>query len=105
MNDDWCPPTDEHDVPGNLDAVPSVATPDQVDPVLGISEGDVRVVDAFYHELALDASKDPSPLTAEEEAAELRMVASFERLKSMTREELLALREHRLRERRRLDDK
>ena len=39
---------------------------DSVYIVLRVSEGDIRMVDAYYDELALDASMDRSPPTPEE---------------------------------------
>lgn len=71
--------------------------------VHGVSEADVRLVDTYFHELAIDASNDPSPLTPEEQAADAESVASFARLKAMTPDELRAERARRIRERRRRD--
>ncbi|MCB9507846.1 MAG: hypothetical protein H6709_02240 [Kofleriaceae bacterium] len=105
MTDDWCPPTDERESPRMPEAIPTATAPsDDLDPVLGISEGDIRMVDAFYHELAVDASEAERPRTADEEAAELRLAGSFEQLKTMTRDELLAIRQQRLQERRRAEE-
>ena len=68
MTDDWSEPTGEHE--------PFADTPTKeyvADPLLrvvdldGVSEQDIRIVDAFFQELALDASEDPSPPTAEEQ--------------------------------------
>ncbi len=71
--------------------------------VLGVSEADIRLVDAYYHELALEASNDPSPLTREEQIADAEWAESFARLKAMTPDELRAERARRIRERRRRD--
>ena len=71
--------------------------------VLGVSEADIRLVDAYFHELALDASSDPSPPTREEQTANAELAESFARLKSMTPDELRAERARRIRERRRRD--
>ena len=71
--------------------------------VLGASEADIRLVDAYFHELALDASNDPSPPTREEQIANAESVAAFERLKAMTPDELRAERARRIQERRRRD--
>ena len=71
--------------------------------VLRVTEGDIRMVEAYYHELALEASQDKSPPTPEEQVALQKLAASFERLKAMTREELLAERARRLRQHRRLE--
>jgi len=105
MTDDWCPPTDQRESPRMPEAMTTATAPaDDVDPVLGISEGDIRMVDAFYHELAVDDSEAETPPTADEEAAELRLAGSFDQLKTMTRAELLALQQQRLRERRRREE-
>ena len=64
MTDDWSTPTGER-MPfevGNDDA-----TPDS-DLLLAVEERDLRLLDAFFHELALDASNDPTPNTPEEQA-------------------------------------
>lgn len=79
MNDDWSDttgerafadiPTQEY-VPEDRGALPRVVDLD------GVSERDVRVVDAFFYELALDASEDPATPTLEEEQ-ELDAIAAF----------------------------
>ena len=69
--------------------------------VLRVTESDIRMVEAYYHELALEASQDRSPPTPEEQVALKKLAPSFERLKAMTREELLAERARRLGQRRR----
>lgn len=71
--------------------------------VLRVTEGDIRMVETYYHELALEASQDRSPPTPEEQVALKKLEASFERLKAMTREELLAERARRLHQRQRLE--
>lgn len=85
MNDDWSDTTGERafaDIP-TQEYVPEdrAALPRVVD-LDGVSERDVRIVDAFFHELALDASEDPSTPTPEEQA-DIDLIASFvERLTS-----------------------
>jgi hypothetical protein len=83
------------------------ATPDprfgNVGLVVRVTESDIRMVESYYHELALEASQDKSPPTPEEQVTLQKLAASFERLKAMTREELLAERARRLRQRRRLE--
>jgi hypothetical protein len=74
-----------------------------VDLVLRISEDDVRIVEAYYDELALEASRDRSPPTPEEQIELEKLAASSERLKAMTRPEMLALRARRLRQLRRFE--
>jgi hypothetical protein len=65
--------------------------------VLGVSEADFRLVDAFYQELALEASNDPSAPTREEQTANAESAKSFARLKAMTPDELRAERARRIR--------
>ena len=104
MNDNRCSPTGKRVSSGNKDGAtatdPGVG---QVGLVLRVTEGDIRMVEAYYHELALEASQDRSPPTPEEQVALKKLAASSERLKAMTREELLAERARRLRQRRRLE--
>ena len=110
MNDEWCPPTGEQTIPAELtaatapdaahDTEASLKSFEGADLVLGVSEADIRMVDAFFHEVALDASEDKSPLTPAELLADAESVAAFERLKAMTPEEQRAERARRLRERR-----
>src|SRR5437868_2617291 len=100
MKDDWSSPTAETALPPRPRDGAANGPADDVDPVLGISECDLNIVNAFYHELAVDASQDPSPLTAAELVELESLDASLSRLKSMSREELLAERARRLRYRR-----
>lgn len=82
MNDDWTETTDEREpfaniptqeyVPEDRDALPRVVD------LEGVSERDVRIVDAFFHELALEASEDPATPTLEEQD-ELDSIDSFVR--------------------------
>ena len=72
MTDDWSEPTGEHEpfadiptqeyIPDDPEALPRVVD------LEGVSERDVRIVDAFFQELALDASEDPSPPGVDEQA-------------------------------------
>jgi len=39
-----------------------------LDPELGIDERELNLIDAVYHELAVDAANDPGPMTPEEQA-------------------------------------
>lgn len=80
MNDDWSDTTSEREpfadiptqeyIPEDRDALPRVVDLD------GVSERDVRLVDAFFQELALDASEDPAPAYAEEQQ-EVDAIADF----------------------------
>jgi hypothetical protein len=87
-------------------------TPAPDDGDLGISNDDIRIVAVYLYQLSLDASDDPSlPMyeddpsspTPEEKAEVEKLAASFERLKKMTREEMLAERSRRLRRPHRLE--
>ena len=97
MKDDWSPPTAEHAIQRRPRDGAATATNDEIDPVLGVSERDLRIVNAFYHELALDASQDPAPLTPRELVELGKLEESLSRVKSMSEEELLSLRARRLR--------
>jgi hypothetical protein len=100
MSDDWSPPTGEHERPPTIDSIEVTSELDEeVDPVLGISARDLRLVDAFYHNLGVVASEDPSPPTAEEEQSINWLGEQFEKLQAMTPEELEALRAERARRR------
>jgi len=104
MSDDWSPPTGEYErlrILASVEVAPEVEDEDCVDPVLGISERDLRLVDAFYHNLGVQASEDPSPPTAEEQESIDWLGDQFAKLQAMTPEELEALREERARARRR----
>ncbi len=80
MHDDWTETTDEREpfaniptqeyVPEDRGALPRVVDLD------GVSERDVRVVDAFFHGVALDASEDPSP-PGEGERDDVDAIAQF----------------------------
>jgi hypothetical protein len=118
MNDEWCPPSGEQLIPANLDDMTAATTPDaardidasarpaeSADLVLGVSEADIRLVDAFYHEVALDASTDKAPPTRAERLANAESIAALARLRAMTPDELRAERARRLRERQPRDGK
>lgn len=102
MTDDWPPPTGEHEQPCAEPAGPR-HTPkvpggdDELDPVFGVTAGELRLVDAFFHELALDAAHDPRPPTEAEQVTIRNLRARFERLKAMSAEEAEAERERLLR--------
>jgi len=102
MNDDWRSSTGKR-VTVYTQGVAPPSLSDGVDLVLRISEGDVRIVDAYYDELALEASRDRSPPTPEEQVELDKLAASSERLKTMTRAEMLVLRARRLRQLRRFE--
>lgn len=54
----------------------------------GISDEDLRLLDAINHELALDASNDPRPNTPEEDEADADLLARAQRTMSMTPEQV-----------------
>lgn len=98
MRDDWTTPTDELDFARRFPdpGVPSHRAPaanDEIEPMFGLTAGELRIVDAFFHELALEAAEDPSPPTAEEQLAIDDLRERFERLQRMTPEELEAERQ------------
>ena len=86
MNDDWSEPTGEHEpwtIPGPAN---DVGAPRDADPIGvlvaldGVPERDARMVDAFFQQLALDASEDRSPPTPEEQENIDAIAAFTERL-------------------------
>ena len=98
MSDRRTSPTVEH----GRSAV-DVKTVDQVasappeaagaDPVLGVSEADLKLLDALYHQLALDASQDPRPNTPEEDADDEWLMDRARKRMSMSPAEVRAQRE------------
>ncbi len=110
MSDDWSSPTGEFEPARGGAASGQGArlrnrgeTPvdtDDGDSVLGVTAGELRMVDGFFHELALDDAADPRPPTPAEQVAIGNLRARFERLKAMTPEEAIVERERLLR----LDD-
>src|SRR5262245_44571218 len=73
MSDRWTSPTVEQGrsvvevkILDEMATAPPAA--DGVDPVLGVSETDLDLLDALNYLLALDASADPRPNTPEEDA-------------------------------------
>jgi hypothetical protein len=101
MTDDWSPPTGEHEQPHRDPADrtgPSLRPLDgDIEADLGVTAGELRIVDAFFHELALEAAADPRPPTPEEQEAVMHMRDRFERLKAMSPEEQDAERDRLLR--------
>ncbi len=104
MSDDWCSPTGEFEPARGGDASGEGArlrnrgeTPveldDEGDPMLGATGGELRMVDAFFHEVALDDAADPRPPTPAEQLAVDNLRTRFERLKAMTPDEQAAERE------------
>jgi hypothetical protein len=94
----WTSPTVEHDRSSveikTVDEVaPAQPGGEGVDPVLGVSEADLDLLDAFYHQLALDASQDPRPNTPEEDADDEWLMDRARKRMSMSRAEVCAQRE------------
>jgi len=97
MNDDWSPPTAEHDRAAiqRKEERAQTPPPDEIDPVLGVSERDLNVLNAYYHHQAVEASQSDAPLTAAEEVQLDAIRAHNDRLLAMTPEEMLAERARR----------
>jgi len=76
MTDDWSTPTAEH---VRIDATTEDATPDR-ELLQGVVARDLRILDAFFHELALEASNDPTPNSPEEQAEDDVLMAWAQQL-------------------------
>jgi hypothetical protein len=70
---------------------------DDFDPALKVTESDLRLLDAYYHERAIDASEDPRPNTEEEQAADDALLAAMRKTMSMSPAEAYASRSRRRR--------
>jgi len=66
-----------------------------VDPVLGIPTKDLRLVDSYFHELAMEAALDPRPNTPEEQAIDDALLARARERMTISPDELRALRRRR----------
>jgi hypothetical protein len=75
------------------EGAPAPPAADGVDPVLGVSEADLNLLDAFYHQLALDAAADPRPSTPEEDADDEWLMERARQRMSMSPDEVRAQRE------------
>lgn len=82
MTDDWSTPTGEYD---RFEATNEDTTPDS-DLLLSVEERDLRILDAFFHELAMDASTDPTPNTPEEQAEDDALMAWAHEMMSTPRD-------------------
>ncbi len=94
MSDDWTTPTGEYEQPCRETPTATSATRsaggrhgDAIDPALEVSPAELRIVDAFFYELALEAAEDSSPPTPREQLAIDNLRARFARLQAMTPEE------------------
>lgn len=98
MTDDWSSPTGEYALHRAEAAASDAPTAppndeDEIDPVFGLTAAELRIADAFFYEVALEAARDPRPPTPEEQEAIDDLRQRAERLKAMTPEELDAERE------------
>ncbi len=89
MTDDWSPPTGEHaKQPHRDDATPDLPTLDEpIDPTFGVTAGELRMVDAFFYEVAREAAEDPRPATLAERDTVDELRSRFERLKGLSQDE------------------
>jgi hypothetical protein len=98
MSDRWTSPTIEQgrsavEVKTGDEVALAPPAAEGVDPVLGVSETDLELLDALNHQLALEASTDPRPNTPEEDAdVEWLMNRARQRM-SMSPSEVRAQRE------------
>ena len=76
MTDEWSTPTGEY---ARGEAATDDATPD-LDLLHGVEDRDLAILDVFFHELALEASNDPTPNTPEEQAEDDALMAWAEKL-------------------------
>ena len=86
MSDDSTPPT-EHGRP-LMPVLVDEVTGHVVELPIGISEKDLRLIDAHNHELALDESDDARPNTAEEDADDQALFERAQRRMRMSPEEV-----------------
>lgn len=77
MTDDWSTPTGE-----NERIIKAAADDWASDPLRHDEEQDEEMLDAFFHELALEASNDPTPNTPEEQAEDDALMAWARQLMS-----------------------
>lgn len=76
MTDDWSTPTGEY---VRAELTTDDTTPDS-EFLISVEERDLRILDAFFHELAMDASNDPTPNTPEEQAEDDELMAWAQQL-------------------------
>jgi hypothetical protein len=98
MSDRWTSPTVEQgrsavEVKTVDEVAPAPPAADGVDPVLGVSETDLDLLDALNHQLALDASEDPRPNTPEEDADDEWLMNRARQRMSMSPAEVRAQRD------------
>lgn len=92
MSDDWTTGTGEYDRPALKVKGGEEAPPSGADPLLDIDERDLNVLDAYYHQLALDASADPRPNTAAEAEDDAWLMERARQRMSMTPEQFREMR-------------
>jgi len=89
--DDDAPTTDEDRLSTDPDDIDDALAGD----LIGLTEEELRLLDAENHEQALKASEDPRPNTAEEDEADADLLARARRTMSMTREKVARIRQTR----------
>jgi hypothetical protein len=92
MNDEWDMPTGEYERLQCEPAKPRLRN-DAGMAALGVTAGELRMVDAFLVEVAIDAAEDPRPPSAAEQLAVADLRVRAEHLKVMSPAELDAERE------------
>jgi len=102
MNDDWSTPTGEYErayfETANADPSGPAPLPDEeIDPVFGVTESELRMAEVFFYEAALESAREPRASTPEEQEAIADLRAQADRLKTMSPDELEAERDRLLR--------
>lgn len=98
MSDRWTLPTAKHGrsaVEGKAvdEIAPARPAADCVDPILGVSETELELLEAVNHQLALDAAQNPRPNTPEEDADDAWLMNRARQRMSMSPAEVRAQRE------------
>lgn len=88
MNDDSRPTDQARTLKTTVTVPADEVDARSIDVTGGISEEDLRLLDAVNHELALDASNDPRPNTPEEDEADADLLARAQRTMSMAPEQV-----------------
>lgn len=97
MSDRWTSPPVKQGRSVEVKTVDEVApappAADGVDPVPGVSETELELLDAVNHQLALEASEDPRPNTPEEDADDEWLMERARQRMSISPAEVRAQRE------------
>jgi len=101
MNDEWSPPTAEHERPalhastaandGPPDG-PSLEIDVVLDPVLGVTEGDLRIFEAYCYEQAVEDAEHRGPPTPEQQETNAKIMEHIRWLTSTPPEEVARIR-------------